>query len=320
MGSIKRRAFSIIELLVVMGILATFGLLFVMFVGSSGCGSHNLANRSACGASLTGICKALNLYAAENNDQFPAVRPPAVVGHYNNQPVPSAKTAEANAVLASYYTKPYAQAGDPLACLWMLVLKGNVGPKQFRCHSDPSIPTPSDQTDSSGNFYDNFGAVGASNCISYSFAYPWTRKPDGTTVVGKWWTSTVDSTLAIGADMAPLTGRSGKDVTASLADVNAGRVEPKVFNSANHEGEGQNVVFADTHVEWMKSPYVEPADDNIWTIGSGAGQTAIKTPGVTPVPPYVPDAAATSAPASTTPRSPFDVIMVPVRDAATGKL
>ncbi len=164
-------------------------------------------------------------------------------------------------------------------------------------------------------YYDNFGisASGSTNTLSYSITYPWTRQPDGTIVTGYWWKDTTDDTLPLVADMAPLSGTGGIDTTLPAYSTN-----PKSYNSPNHNGDGQNVAYGDVHVEWRIAPNAGRENDNIWTIGSGTTQTAITTPGITPIPPYVVPPTGTM-PATTAP-SPVDIIMVPVRNTATGKL
>jgi prepilin-type processing-associated H-X9-DG protein len=39
------------------------------------------------------------------------------------------------------------------------------------------------------------------------------------------------------------------------------------MNSKNHEGEGQNVMFNDGHVEWCTSPLVGAQRDCVYTAG-----------------------------------------------------
>jgi prepilin-type N-terminal cleavage/methylation domain-containing protein len=302
----SRKGFTLIELLVVVAIIA---LLIAILIPSLG-RAKELANRSACGASLTGILKGLNLYSAENSDSFPLVLPPTSV-KMNAPTVPTSTTGTGNAqqTLNSYYNSAAAQQGDPMANLWLLVLKGNVGPKQFICKSDPAAPTPSDQTDNSGNFYDNFGVVsGVKNTsignVSYSFSYMWTN----TTGAGGWWRSTVDSSLPIGSDIAPFqgSGTPARALTTTLATAQTNSNFPKTVNSNNHTGgEGQNVAFADTHVEFTKNPYIGQGGDSIWTTGGSTSGTAYTTGGFT---------------ASTTTSTPFDVIMVPVRDAGSNAM
>jgi prepilin-type N-terminal cleavage/methylation domain-containing protein len=307
----RRVGFTLIELLVVVAIIA---LLIAILIPSLG-RAKELANRSACGASLTGIIKALNLYAAENSDSFPLVLPPTTANKINN-PVPQPSTGAPNGTgnfqqtLTSYYNSANAQLGDPMANMWLLVLKGNLGPKQFICKSDPAAPTPADQVDSSGNFYDDFGEVGGvknttNGNQSYSFAYMWTN----TTGAGNWWRTTVDSSLPLAADMAPLngTGSPVRNLAQTLTAAQTAANFPLTVNSNNHTaGEGQNVGFADTHVEFTKNPYVGQGGDSIWTSSPGGTPTVYTS------------ASNFTAPATSS--APYDILLVPVRDAGTNNL
>src|SRR5271156_6858019 len=45
--------------------------------------ARELSNRSACGANLRGIMQSFNVYAADDNDQYPTVLPPSTLGNYN---------------------------------------------------------------------------------------------------------------------------------------------------------------------------------------------------------------------------------------------
>jgi len=58
------------------------------------------------------------------------------------------------------------------------------------------------------------------------------------------------------------------------------------WNSPNHGGmfvgEGQNVLYADAHVEWMNKPCSGAAFDNIytqWTNATGAGSWDVRSKG-----------------------------------------
>jgi len=307
----SRKGFTLIELLVVVAIIA---LLIAILIPSLG-RAKELANRSACGASLTGISKALNLYAAENADSFPLVLPPTTANKITNAiPVPSTGIpnglGNTQQVINNYYGTSAVQTGDPMANLWILVLKGNVGPKQFICKSDPAAPSASDQTDNSGNFYDNFGEVsGVKNTTignqSYSFTYMWTA----TMGAGGWWRSTVDSSLPIASDIAPLdgSGTPTRSLAQTLVSAQGNSNFPKNVNSNNHTGgEGQNVAFADTHVEFTKNPYIGQGGDSIWTTGGSASTTKYTS--------------ASSFTASTSTSTPYDVLMVPVRNAGSNNL
>jgi hypothetical protein len=269
-------------------------LLVAILVPSLG-RAKELANRSACAASMTGICKAMNLYAAENADSFPLVQFAPYSPVLNN---PSGTpVGDAANTLASYYnTSANNQAGSPTACAWMLVLRGDIAPKQFICKSDPTSPGVSDQTDTAGNFYNN---LQHGSQLSYSFSYPWMA--DGTPAAS--WRSTMDYSLPIVSDIAPLdgTGTPARSLGQTLPMAETNPKFPKNVNSANHTGgEGQNVTFADTHTEFVKNPYVGQGGDSIWTLGSS------NTP-IAPAPIR-----------NTSTGSPFDTVMTPVRDAGTG--
>ncbi len=62
-----------------------------------------------------------------------------------------------------------------------------------------------------------------------------------------------------------LHSRLGSDF-AVAADLNPG---PKDDNSKNHEDEGQNVLYADGHVQWQQSPNCGVAADNIYRNKNG---------------------------------------------------
>jgi len=304
----SRKGFTLIELLVVVAIIA---LLIAILIPSLG-RAKELANRSACGASLTGILKAANLYSASNNDQFPVVfngtalkyTSPSSTGGANGV---AGSAGNATVAIAGYFNASTFAAGDPMACLWILVLSGNVSPKQFVCKSDPASPTVSDQTDSTGLYYYTFGETqgnAIAEAYSYSIAYPWTgggAQGTGTNPVGAYWRSTVDSSLPIASDMAPL-NNSGSNPTKNVTTSKGGLNAPKVYNSQNHTGgEGQNIAFADTHVEFTTSPYVGQSGDNIWTTGTSGAQSIIS--------------AQKTIPAEPTNSNPFDLVFVPVRNA-----
>jgi hypothetical protein len=280
----------------VLGALTCFvlplGFLLLPVVGHNG---RTLSGRSDCGANITGIIKALNLYAAENADSFPIVQFAPYSPALNN-PAGNAVGNVAD-TLGSYYTASRTnQAGSPTACVWILVVKGYIGPKQFICKSDPTGPTVSDVADTTGNLYSNFQH---GSQMSYSLSYPWMG--DGTPAGS--WRSTVDSSLPIAADMAPLdgTGTPVRNLGQTLASAELSPNFPKNVNSVNHVGgEGQNVGFADTHVEFAKNPYVGQGGDSIWTQGA---TNVVVRPGPIGV---------------TTTMAPFDTVMVPVRNATTG--
>jgi len=105
--------------------------------------------------------------------------------------------------------------------------------------------------------------------------------------------------------MAPLngTGTPRRDLTRAVVS------DPKMRNSANHAGEGQNVAFADAHTEFVRRPDIGQDDDNIWTSSGDPSRGPAANGGV---------AAGKYSPSLLADKVPFDVVMYPVRDAGTG--
>jgi prepilin-type N-terminal cleavage/methylation domain-containing protein/prepilin-type processing-associated H-X9-DG protein len=332
----KRRAFTLIELLVVVAIIA---LLIAILLPSLG-KARELSNRSACAANCRGIMQSFNVYAAANGDAYPTVIGASTSGHYVNSGNQLAETTAAgtyttaDACISAMYTNGAAasqtnQAGDVMACAWLLVLKNYTSPKQYLCKSDPvGAATGASLTASSTNsFYQNFnGANGQQDfTYSYSFAYPWicssTVSATAPAAAGAWWRNTTDSSLPIMSDMSPL-NNTGTNPTAQLVPSSAGGTPtngPKAWNSPNHQRDGQNVGFADGHAEFVRRADIGQNSDNIFTQNgsSGAGGSTTAPPSIgTPVSTSGDMGGGTTYIGGTS--APFDVVMVPVANVSTG--
>jgi len=281
----RARGFTLIELLVVVAIIA---LLISILLPSLG-RAKELANRAHCAANLRGITQSFVVYAQDNEPFYPAVNPPSTGTTYNRTFATAGTNNNPEVTRAAMMTS---EAGSPLASLWMLNLQRMAAPKLFLCKSDRVVAGPAAGIDGSGLYFPNFQQQ---DQVSYSVAHPWTS--GGATA--PWWRNTIDATLPIASDMAPLSGESNISTTNITGD-------PRLYNSQNHEGIGQNVAFADAHVEWTKRPDVGQNNDNIWTTGTGGSQNAITTLGTIPT--------------VTGSTAPFDVIMTPVRRASDGAI
>ena len=310
-----RFGFAIIELLVVITIIA----MFIAILLPSLARARELANRAVCSANERGILQSMIVYAQSNKSCFPSVIGPSSGVYQNNVGNPLAgASASAGTVVYGYYGTPE-QQGSPLACMWLLVLQGFITPKSFICPSDPHASVPSEEFSSSQQYYSNFGMVSGASTPStisagesYSIAYPW-NNIGGVTVVGAWWNdNNATSDLPLICDMAPAQDSSApgtlkRDVTQPLINANA----PTIYNSGNHNGRGQNVCFGDAHVKWVTNPYVGESRDNIFTFSS-------PTPGTAGGGSTLAIGAGATSPANLPQKPPFDVVMAPVRDVATG--
>jgi hypothetical protein len=279
-------------------VVAPILLLIAILLPSLG-RARELSNRAYCATNLRGIAQSMNVYAADNVDVFPVV-PYAPYGPANYGITTGRGAPNSDDATNALYKSSAPEAGSPLAGAWILVLKNQTSPKQFVCKSDPWGKTPAALSDAGGAYFTNFQR---DDQISYSFAYPYTSKGE----VGKWWTNLTDSLLPIASDMAPLdgTGSPRRNLTTPMMPINN-----RIWSSANHQGDGQNVAFSDAHVEFTRRPDVGQNSDNIFTWGAaplgGGVQFGGKAPG--------------KAPISLGEKSPFDTVMVPARNLDTGGL
>jgi hypothetical protein len=260
------------------------------------------------------------VYSAESGDQYPLVLPPdtgytyTIASNGAGGIAGPGTTTSADKVIDTYYnTSTKYQNGNPLANLWILVLRNATSPKQFICKSDP-VPTNTANLQTAANYYINFnggtsGTSTADYAYSYSVAYPWTGT--GTSLTGApYWKNTTDSSLPIMSDVAPLSG-TGSNPQAQTPGNGSGPPTngAKAWNSSNHQRDGQNVGFADAHTEFVRRADVGQSNDNIFTSWNsttaynvGAAQTS----------------AGTVTGLGTNQSPPFDIVMVPIANVATG--
>ncbi|MGC8541303.1 MAG: type II secretion system protein [Phycisphaerae bacterium] len=326
---VKKRGFTLIELLVVISIIA----LLIAILLPSLARAKELANRAVCSANIRGIIQSCYIYAQSNNSQFPAtmsaptgslaITAGGAPGGPNTTP---ASPQTAGAVTSAWYTGT-ATASDPLSCLWMLVLQGQDTPKSFICPSDPIATTPSLEyqttTSTSAQYYFNFdnNLATAANTNgqgeSYSIACPWNDSGG----VGGWWTDNSGSDVPEVSDMAPASPGS---VTTSGSTLQRNTAQPVtgntygnyIYNSGNHNGDGQNVGFGDDHVSWEVNPYVGQSGDNIFTFQSAAADgpgTSGYNGGQSQV------TSSTTAVSMLFNTPPYDICMLPARDVSSGQ-
>ena len=287
-------------------------------------------NRQRCAANVRGIAQSMHVYGADNDDEYPTI-PSKSATTYDAALKPAVGAKIRDLTYAMIYQQGKI-SNNPLACLWLLVLRGDVAPKQFVCPSDPFAAKPVDApanadravagapalnlkiTAPTGEYYMNFPD---SKDVSYSLAYPWVESTDsnGKTMIshGGYWRAMADASIPIISDMAPYLGSkagAGQPATRPATAAPAAAVDPTWATtkaaSQNHQFAGQNVAFGDAHAEFQASPKVGQNGDSIFGIRKdGAKQDGDEIPleaGTLPHP-------------LTGKFGTYDTVMVPTRDA-----
>jgi len=283
----KKKGFTLVELLVVIAIIALLmGILMPALARV-----RAIAFRMVCGSNLSGIGKAMLIYANDYEDELPRAG-----GRTSTLGGPVTWTAlDRN---AAYGLNPADGSGGRAtitSCFYLLVKFAEVTPKSFVCKGEsgvtefklsdevpPALPAGFELIQAWDFGRATTDDSPAKHC-SYSYHQP---LPPAAGTYPYALTTSNEPGMAVAADRNPWTPPPGVTVDATAwSNFNpAGTPEQQKYgNSLAHQGEGQNVLFLDGHVYFEKRAYCGIDDDNIYTLwDTGLAANLIKRKGMRP--------------------------------------
>ena len=223
------------------------------------------AFRMVCGSNLSGIGRAMLIYANDYDNDFPHAG--GTTTKWGTTP-----NWQADNRFDAFGLKPDGTGGFATisASLYLLVKYAEVMPKSFICNKDTRStefkPAKYGARGKKLTELWDFGPEPSKHC-SYSYHISYGPYPLILT--------TSQPGLVVAADRNPwldpytdTTGFKWDDQTKTGGRENIKRYQKG--NSGHHQREGQNVLFMDNHVYFENQPFCGVKDDNIYTYWNGS--------------------------------------------------
>lgn len=278
----ERKGFTLVELLVVIAIIALLmGILMPALARV-----RQVAFRMVCGTNLSGIGKAMLIYANDNDESYP------IAGRRNEV---WTRNGKINDFEDPDKAVAFGRGGATVSSsLYLLVRFADVQPKQFNCKGDigskifkvsaeayDPLLEPTEVWDFGSYKIAASSSYPAEYCsYSYNLPYEFTDPIRPTTMISRPVTAVSRPGNAVCADRSPYFDKNATNYVDGVktgedpphwvvADTQTGEPahyvdDDKTGNAFPHQREGQNVLFADMHVDFEHYANVGVDNDNIW--------------------------------------------------------
>ncbi len=230
---------------------------------------RSIAFRMTCGTNVSGIGKAMLIYANDYEDEFPRA------GGRQSPWAARIPSWTASDRYTAYGVRPGTDEGGGAsisASLYLLVKYAEVMPERFVCKGDEGVtefrlakvrglPKGFELIDAW-----DFGPEPPKH-VSYAYHVPYGNHA---------LTNTSEPGLAVLAERNPwmaspfAQARDFALFTPDIEPFNGTTQAALRGNALAHQGHGQSVLFVDSHVEFAKRAYCAMEDDNIYTSRDGA--------------------------------------------------